>query len=166
MIVIKPTDILCSYKKNMTGFPYCSLIIFSVRMLKICLTLQSLQSLPIFINSYKKHVLLIDLIGVLKTVMHYGYSGISRETNLLSEEIDLYISQEKYHNASRFSKPRWDLLLHYPRDPLEFIQLKFRWMVTIKEGRKWKSSIILLRRLGIFMKLYSTSILFCYLLLR
>ena len=24
----------------------------------------------------------IDIIGVLKTVMHYGYSGISRETNL------------------------------------------------------------------------------------
>ena len=38
----------------------------------------------------------IDLIGVLKTVMHYGYSGISRETNLLSEEIDLYISQETF----------------------------------------------------------------------
>ena len=38
----------------------------------------------------------IDLIGVSKTVMHYGYSGISRETNLLSEEIDLYISQETF----------------------------------------------------------------------
>ena len=38
----------------------------------------------------------MDLIGVLKTVMHYGYSGISRETNLLSEEIDLYISQETF----------------------------------------------------------------------
>ena len=34
---------------------------------------------------------MIDLIGVLKTVMHYGYAGISREINLLSEEIDLYI---------------------------------------------------------------------------
>ena len=29
----------------------------------------------------------IDLIEVLKTVMYYGYSGISRMTNLLSEEI-------------------------------------------------------------------------------
>ena len=26
-------------------------------------------------------------MGVLKTVMHYGYSGISRERNLLSEDI-------------------------------------------------------------------------------
>ena len=34
------------------------------------------------------------LIGVLKTVMYYGYSGISRQTNLLSE--DLYISQETF----------------------------------------------------------------------
>ena len=39
---------------------------------------------------------IIDLIRVLKTVMHYGYSGMSRETNLLSEEIDLYISQETF----------------------------------------------------------------------
>ena len=38
----------------------------------------------------------IDLMGVLKTVMHYGYSGISRQTNLLSEEIDLHISQETF----------------------------------------------------------------------
>ena len=47
--------------------------------------------------------------------MHYGYLGISRETNLLSEEMDLYISQmtffcsipdTKYHNASWFSKLR------------------------------------------------------------
>ena len=38
----------------------------------------------------------IDLIGVYKTVTHCGYSDISRETNLLSEEINLYISQETF----------------------------------------------------------------------
>ena len=27
---------------------------------------------------------------------HYGYSGTSRETNLLSVEIDLYISEETF----------------------------------------------------------------------
>ena len=42
------------------------------------------------------YVCSIDLIGVLKTVMHHGYSGISRKTNLLSEETDLYISQETF----------------------------------------------------------------------
>ena len=58
--------------------------------------------------------IIIDLIRVLKTVMHYGNSGISRETNLLSEKIDLYISQKSFlcslsdtiHNASQFSKLR------------------------------------------------------------
>ena len=34
---------------------------------------------------------IIDLIGVLKTVMHYGYSGISRETNFLSGEIGKFM---------------------------------------------------------------------------
>ena len=38
----------------------------------------------------------IDLFRVLKTPMHYGSSGISRETNLLSEKIDLNISQETF----------------------------------------------------------------------
>ena len=38
----------------------------------------------------------IDFIGVFKTVMHYGYAGISRETIFLSEKIDLYISQETF----------------------------------------------------------------------
>ena len=33
----------------------------------------------------------------LKTVMHYGYLGISKETNLLSaEKVDLYISHETF----------------------------------------------------------------------
>ncbi len=50
--------------------------------------------------------------------MHYGYSGLSRETNLLSEEIDLYFPKDFplfypryaiYHNALRFSNYRLSL---------------------------------------------------------
>ena len=47
-------------------------------------------------RQYRQYTLEIYPIGVLKTVMHYGYSGISRKTNLLSEEIDLHISQETF----------------------------------------------------------------------
>ena len=48
-------------------------------------------------------------IEFLKTVMHYGYSGISRETNLLSEEIDLYISKETF----LCSIPEYNTIMHY-----------------------------------------------------
>ena len=53
----------------------------------------------IFFDSFEfvtsKYTRVIDLIGVLKTVMHYGYSGVCGETNLSSEEIYLYISQQE-----------------------------------------------------------------------
>ena len=51
----------------------------------------------------------IDHIGVFKTVMHYGYSGISIKTNLLSEKIVLYISQETFF----LFYPRYNTIMHH-----------------------------------------------------
>ena len=66
-----------------------------------CIILTIIHYVTVVAVAWQRSSLMkIDLIGVLKTVMHYGYSGISRETNLLSEKIDLYI--DLYYSQETF----------------------------------------------------------------
>ena len=67
----------------------------------------------IFFDSFQfvtsKYTRVIDLIGVLKTVMHYGYSGVCGNKSFIWGNLSLYFPTRDFS----LSYPRYNTIMHH-----------------------------------------------------